>query len=319
MKKISIIIPVYNVEPYIKKCLDSVINQTYKNIEILCINDGSTDNSGKICDEYAKSDRRIKVFHKANGGLSSALNVGLRNFSGDYLGFVDSDDWIEPNMYETLYNALASNSVHISAANFTRDTNNTSVIETETGREEIPSRVLTQREMLLYIIRIKHYAGFYCGICNKLFNADVIVNSGLEFDENLSISMDVKFIASLIISNNNLTGVFVKQPLHHYLQRQNSLIRSAQILNSIDCLKSYNDVITAADEKGFDDITIWLKREHCYQASLLLEGAATGNGGEIQALLRGELNVYLKEYIETNKEYPERIERINKLAGNLVT
>ena len=99
---ISIIVPVYNVEPYLRKCLDSILDQTYRDLEILIIDDGSTDGSGAICDEYAGKDDRIKVFHTENKGLSAARNLGLDNASGDWIGFVDSDDWIEPDMYEVL-------------------------------------------------------------------------------------------------------------------------------------------------------------------------------------------------------------------------
>ena len=100
---ISIIIPVFNVEAYVRKCLDSVVNQTYKDLEILVIDDGSTDGSGKICDEYKKDDR-VSVFHTENHGLSAARNFGLDNANGEWIGFVDSDDWIEPDMYEVLLN-----------------------------------------------------------------------------------------------------------------------------------------------------------------------------------------------------------------------
>lgn len=100
---ISIIVPVYNVEQYLDDCLISIINQTYKNLEIILIDDGSTDKSGKICDEYAKKDSRIIVIHKENGGVSSARNAGLRIAKGAYIGFVDPDDWIAEDMYEVLY------------------------------------------------------------------------------------------------------------------------------------------------------------------------------------------------------------------------
>lgn len=99
---ISIIVPVYNVEPYLRKCLDSIIGQTYRDLEILVIDDGSTDQSGKICDEYAERDERIKVFHTENRGLSAARNLGLDEATGEWIGFVDSDDWIESDMYEVL-------------------------------------------------------------------------------------------------------------------------------------------------------------------------------------------------------------------------
>ena len=100
---ISVIVPVYNVEKYLPQCLNSIINQTYENLEIIFINDGSTDNSGNICDEYAKRNSRIKAIHKENGGASSARNIGLDICKGDNIGFVDSDDWIELDMYESLY------------------------------------------------------------------------------------------------------------------------------------------------------------------------------------------------------------------------
>ncbi|MDO4707274.1 MAG: glycosyltransferase [Porphyromonadaceae bacterium] len=96
---ISVIVPVYNVEKYLHKCLDSLIYQTYKNLEIIVVNDGSTDNSGAICDEYAARDPRVRVFHKENGGLSSARNRGLEAVRGDYIAYVDSDDWVDLDLY----------------------------------------------------------------------------------------------------------------------------------------------------------------------------------------------------------------------------
>ena len=99
---ISIIVPIYKVEKYLERCICSILNQTYKNIEVILVDDGSPDNCGKICDEYSMKDNRIKVIHKENGGLSSARNAGLKIATGDYIGFVDSDDWIEHTMYERL-------------------------------------------------------------------------------------------------------------------------------------------------------------------------------------------------------------------------
>ncbi|MDY3225385.1 MAG: glycosyltransferase [Candidatus Faecousia sp.] len=99
---ISVIVPVYNVAPYLGRCVDSLITQTWKNLEILLVDDGSQDDSGRICREYADKDPRIRVIHKENGGLSSARNAGLEAATGEYIGFVDSDDWIEPGMYETM-------------------------------------------------------------------------------------------------------------------------------------------------------------------------------------------------------------------------
>ncbi len=121
MPKISIIVPVYNVENYLKKCLDSIVNQTFKDIEIILINDGSTDNSLNICKEYAKKDHRIRLINKPNGGLSSARNVGIDLSTGEYLGFVDSDDWIALNMYEKLYNLCKIFNADISQCKYIRN------------------------------------------------------------------------------------------------------------------------------------------------------------------------------------------------------
>lgn len=103
---ISVIVPIYKVEPYLRKCVDSILAQTYSNLEVILVDDGSPDNCGAICDEYAVKDARVKVIHKTNGGLSDARNAGMAVMQGQYVAFVDSDDWIEPQMYQRLYDLL---------------------------------------------------------------------------------------------------------------------------------------------------------------------------------------------------------------------
>ena len=117
---ISVIVPVYNVEYYLKQCLDSIVNQTYRNLEIILVDDGSTDSSGDICDEYAQIDARIKVIHKENGGLSSARNAGLDvcTSGGELIAFVDSDDWLELDMFEVLYTNLKEKNVDIACVGY---------------------------------------------------------------------------------------------------------------------------------------------------------------------------------------------------------
>ena len=113
---ISVIVPVYNVAAWLPRCVDSVLTQTYQNLEILLIDDGSTDASGEICDAYAEKDPRIRVIHKKNGGLSSARNAGLDVSNGQYIGFVDSDDWIEPEMYEKMLALMECNEAQLVCA-----------------------------------------------------------------------------------------------------------------------------------------------------------------------------------------------------------
>ena len=116
--KISVVVPVYNVENYIRESVESLMNQTYDNLEILLVNDGSKDKSGEICDQLAKQDARIKVFHKPNGGVVSAWTTGARKATGDYLNFMDSDDWVEPRMLEEMAAQLTGEGKEIVACDY---------------------------------------------------------------------------------------------------------------------------------------------------------------------------------------------------------
>jgi len=118
--KVSIVVPVYNVEKYLERCLDSLINQTLKEIEIICVNDGSKDNSDKILEKYSQKDNRIKIINQENSGLSAARNTGMNYVKGEYIGFVDSDDWVDIDFYEKLYNAAKKNDCDIAVADFIR-------------------------------------------------------------------------------------------------------------------------------------------------------------------------------------------------------
>lgn len=165
MDKISVIIPVYNVEPYIRQSLDSIINQTYKNLEIILIDDGSPDNCGKICDEYSLKDNRIKVLHIKNGGPAVARNAGLDIATGDFIGFMDPDDFFEPDMYETLYNAITRTNAGLAICNWFKGTENNWTKNTVFPDKEI----LTPNETFEVF-----YNNMY--VWNKLYRKDVVGN-----------------------------------------------------------------------------------------------------------------------------------------------
>ena len=138
MNDISVIVPVYNVEKYLEKCIDSILSQTFKNFEIILVDDGSTDSCGIICDEYERLDNRVKVIHKINGGLSSARNSGLEIASGEYVAFVDSDDWIDKNMYQELYNEAKKNNADIVQCKFIKAKDeNVSIYNNEFNEVEV--------------------------------------------------------------------------------------------------------------------------------------------------------------------------------------
>lgn len=144
---ISVIIPVYNVEKYINRCIESVIHQTYTNLEIILIDDGSTDKSGQICDEYRKIDNRVKVIHKVNGGLSEARNVGLERMSGEYVAFIDSDDYVDVAFIEKLFQLLVKYNADIAISGFATTTKDSEVKKWK-NRTEVFTKNMALKEML---------------------------------------------------------------------------------------------------------------------------------------------------------------------------
>lgn len=172
---ISIIVPVYGVEKYLTQCVQSLINQTYKNLEIILVDDGSPDNSGALCDELAKTDTRIKVIHRPNGGLSAARNDGLAIASGEMLGFVDSDDYIDNDMYHYLYSLLSKYDADISVCAFRKFSEESGVLQKENA-EEITSYSNKQAMKLLLEDEL---IGSHP--CNKLFKRSIF--GDLKFPE----------------------------------------------------------------------------------------------------------------------------------------
>ena len=173
MSKISVIVPVYNVEKFIKRCLDSIINQTTKDLEIILVNDGSTDNSGKICDEYAKLDNRITVIHKENGGISSARNIGLDVATGEWIAFVDSDDYIEKDMYEVLYKTAIEKNVDICACFFKYLTVDNKILFNLTQEQLDMNGKYNSKEFLELIYKDEYMNGICVATWNKIYKKNI--------------------------------------------------------------------------------------------------------------------------------------------------
>lgn len=166
---ISVIVPVYNVEKYLKRCIDSILAQSCKQLEIILVDDGSTDGSPVICDAYARQDDRVKVIHKANGGLSDARNAGMEIATGDYVGFVDSDDWIEPDMYRAMYEAMVQNKAQVAVCRYA-EVYADKVIDGSGGDVVLLSRA----EVLdIYICEHPQYK-IYNSVWSKLFQREII-------------------------------------------------------------------------------------------------------------------------------------------------
>ena len=154
--RISVIVPIYNTKEYLSRCIDSICGQTYGNLEIILVDDGSTDGSSLVCDDYCRKDNRIQVIHKENGGSTAARNAGIAIAKGEYIGFVDSDDWIETDMYECLHNGCVNNDADICVGRQYLDRGVTSHVEAE---RSIVEGIITKesKEMAHHIIYSDDY------------------------------------------------------------------------------------------------------------------------------------------------------------------
>lgn len=211
---ISVIVPVYNVERYLEKCVNSIVNQTYKNLEIILVNDGATDSSGDLCDKLAMIDNRIKVYHKENGGLSDARNYGVERATGEYVGFVDSDDYIDAEMYEKLYEAIKKENVDVAECSL-------KVIypgKIELFTDEKYYKVLGKTEYLEEYLTIKKIFG---SVWTKLIKSDVAKK--LVFPKG-KLYEDTYYAYDLINIAN--TFVLIDSPSYNYLMRENSITNS---------------------------------------------------------------------------------------------
>lgn len=216
-KLISIIVPVFNVQSYLPKCLQSIVSQTYQNLEILLIDDGSTDNSGMICDEWAERDSRIRVIHTENRGVAAARNEGLKFCTGELIGFIDADDWIEKDMYMCLSEACES--ADMAACGW---------VSYSAGTNEpiyCGGKNISTRDFEEAVIQVYESRGYFTSICNKLFRRNVIWQEGsptlLEHD--LYIGEDELWLIKVMKNCDSFT--FISKPYYHYRPRIGSATR----------------------------------------------------------------------------------------------
>lgn len=224
MMKVSIIVPVYNAEKYLQECLDSLISQTLDDIEIICVDDGSTDMSGQILEQYVLLDRRIKIIHKENGGLVSARKEGLRYALGKYIGYVDSDDWIEPDMYEKLYAIAEQYKVDLVTSGYFLEGNYTTVhLDTVEQGEYRGNNYSNFLEKIIYRLDKKE-TGVRASLCCKLFLKEKFQAIQNIIPEQLTISEDKMCLLAYALECDS---VYVhREAYYHYRINNNSMVHT---------------------------------------------------------------------------------------------
>lgn len=242
---ISIIVPVFRVEPYIKRCVDSILAQTYSNIEVILVDDGSDDGCPAICDEYKKKDSRVVVVHKPNGGLSSARNAGIRIAKGKYIGFVDSDDAIEADMYEFLWKKCQEHQADIGIVGFEKWDGVTPYCEyTESTKETVYSG----KEMRRAFLRVDNPEA-YVEVWSRLYKKELLEDTF--FTEGV-INEDVDFSYRVFLKCDKV--VVSDAQKYKYVISNTSITRNAFSPKDLDLYKVWSNVVDLAKEKDLENV-----------------------------------------------------------------
>lgn len=215
MPAVSVIVPVYNVEKYLDQCVRSITNQTCRDIEIILVDDGSKDKSGRMCDEWARRDKRVKVIHKENSGISDTRNLGIENARGDWILFIDSDDWYEKeNHIETLLSFAKQNDSDIVCFNYKRFFEKTQAFSDTLCHSEMPN------PSLLYMVDNKIFTS---SACLKLIKKSILTENNIFFEKGV-LSEDIEFNAKFLLTTGKIS--FCEDCVYVYRLRENSITNS---------------------------------------------------------------------------------------------
>lgn len=243
---ISIIVPVYKVEKYLEKCIKSILSQTYKNLEVILVDDGSPDSCPLMCDNFAKMDERIVVIHKKNGGLSDARNAGLDIAKGDYIGFVDSDDYIAPDMYEVLLKTSIMNGADLTLCNYIRVNENYEEIVSEVIQKHAIDKKYNRYEFIHELI--KPYGGYYIVVWNKLYKRNIFYK--LRFP--IGKQHEDEYIIHYIIDRCDII-MSVQETFYYYVQRDKSIMSTGFSVKSLDYGEALIDRYNFAKSKKYNE------------------------------------------------------------------
>ena len=282
MPKLSIIVPVYNVEQYLHRCIDSILAQTFTDYEIILIDDGSPDRCGEIIDEYASRDDRIIPIHQSNRGVSAARNAGLKAAGGDYVGFVDPDDWIEPNMYSTLIGQIELNGCEIASCSWMSNDEEGHEIPYVSG---LPTKVMDNEEYMRHLFDMP--PTILGSSWSKLFRRDIIKTF---FAENVTICEDNLFVAENCC--NCSSAVYVNENLYHLFLRSNSATR-VEIGRPALGLPVRRKIIDIARSMS---VECGMRAERVYLDQCVTFYCGSGSdGADYSALAGNEFQTYMRE------------------------
>ena len=289
MPLFSIIVPVYNVEKYINKCVDSVLSQTFEDFELILVDDGSPDNCPAICDEYEKKDARVKVIHKQNGGLINARKSGLKIANGEYIGFVDGDDWIEPDTYENFAKMIKKYSPDMVLSDFYFDDENELINSKQLFEQEFYDKSALKEKLYPKMLFSGIYYKFGVNPCcwSKVYKKELIEKNLPQVDGKIKMGEDAAFTYPCLLDAES--AATVKKPSYHYIQNPQSMTNSYdKNLKNIIFLP-YERIKEKCRECGTD---LGKQPDYylLYLANLLIRNEITGNNisGAAKLILSNE-------------------------------
>ena len=284
---ISVIIPVYNVENYLERCLQTVISQTYSNLQIILVDDGSTDSSGELCDQWAKKDTRITVVHKANGGPSSARNAGLDVATGNYIAFVDSDDWIEKDMFESLLKCMKESNTKIARCGIGR---------VEEFEVHDAMNASSSSYCLMNLVEAASTVWENGFMCNKLFSAELFQNEPcIRFDSNIKYGEDQLVLLDCLVKCGDMADM--TDVKYNYFINPNSLTGVEFNLNKITTTIGFKHMCEVCDEHIPVLSDLFKSKYYSVCVGFLLQ-KKTRKSKEHKAALSSELRKNLKEILK---------------------
>ncbi len=306
--KVSIIVSVYNIEDFIEGCINSLINQTYSNIEIILVDDGSTDGSSDVCDKIERNDNRIKVIHKENGGLSSARNAGLDIATGDFVMFIDGDDYLVENAVEILMNIQKQYNSDIVQFEY-EETEHKYYRKMDV---EKPNPICVDDMRMMYD-KLYELGGCAASACTKIYKSKIF--EGLRFKE--GIRHEDEQVVPFVIQRANKI-VYIKNKLYCYYMRSGSIIKSGfniRKLDIFDILKERMDILKSL---GYSDLIE--KENHRYFTSLVYfyADARNANNNEACAKLKQLMRVFIKDNTVKVSGYMKLIRLMCKLNTNFI-
>lgn len=258
MCKISIIVPVYNGEKYIRKTIDSILDQTFENFELILINDGSTDRTREILEECKEKDKRLKVIHQENSGPGVARNVGIREARGEYIGFVDGDDCIEKKMYEKLLNAVAENKVEMAMCGYTEKRDKDEIVVRANLQDK---KILFQKEIEENIIStfVKNANFGYFALWNKIYYKEFLLENDLFIEEDRKQGEDWWFNIRVFCQLQSF--VYLDEPLYYYIRQNSESLMNAYNESNIDYLnRGYEQILPIAKKYQLDTEELEIRR-----------------------------------------------------------